>query len=630
MQRVLLFKLIIILVILTFSPNVQGSSCTPNGVTLQCSLTGPSTINTNSIPTGINSLNITYSGSTSLSIMAPSTVTLIQMNPVDTNDNHTLQISNINTGTARIEINIRLSINQVSLTLFTPTCSILASNSTIRIHVIQTISDAANFKIFDSSNTGTMNFGTYEVIFDQNNSNSGTLNFPNLICGLKNISSIIISGNKHYLNVQQSQMASPISIYRLALKNLRLYNQVLYNVNNLHEYLIEGCDYNKTAQFLNSNQDNNISLIMKNNNPLDLTLPNGENAFVVANVRFISITLNEPKLNSSCLNTIKGSKLNLITLVLNLGSYSADDFEDWKEENPYFWYLTIMNISTLDIFPSKFFNSLDALVQTTLQGTFSLEKNHICIFAGFPIPARPVSPLLTLSSSENPGDWDRCADTYIKAINQRSIENVQCPNENTCQDCANWSQYSQQCNFTKLENQCEDNTRTTNNPFYYSNSYLYSFFQNCSWLDRPTCSAVTPSSQPNSMNIGAIIGAVCGLIVAIAILGITIFYIYQSRRKQAAKNLESTSKEKPGHSAYDSTNVSVATSKTSQSSRYALQHSFFPPIQPNDEIAPPLYTAPSESIAPTSPYNFPPVPSAPRDSISTHATHVYETVDNYK
>jgi hypothetical protein len=81
------------------------------------------------------------------------------------------------------------------------------------------------------------------------------------------------------------------------------------------------------------------------------------------------------------------------------------------------------------------------------------------------------------------------------------------------------------------------------------------------------------------------------------------------------------------YKTYDLTNVSIATSKSSKSSRYALERTFFP-MQPNNEIAPPLYTSPSESARSVSAYNSPSAPPAPRDSISTHATtHVYETVD---
>jgi hypothetical protein len=77
----------------------------------------------------------------------------------------------------------------------------------------------------------------------------------------------------------------------------------------------------------------------------------------------------------------------------------------------------------------------------------------------------------------------------------------------------------------------------------------------------------------------------------------------------------------------DSTHLSIATSKTSKSSRYELQKSFFPPMQPHDEIAPPLYSAPSESVGSISAYKSPSAPPAPRDSVSTHATHIYETLD---
>jgi hypothetical protein len=422
-------------------------------------------------------------------------------------------------------------------------------------------------------------------------------------------------------------MPISISVNQLVLKNLYLYDQILYNIINLQEYSIETCLYNRTAQFLNSNRKNNISLTMQNNGPLDLILPNGANAFL-GNLTYISITLIEPQLNSSCLAALGRPSLSLMTLILKLGVYFNSDFNTWGANRPVVWYLTIDNIQTLDIFPSKFFNTIDPLHRVTLIGTFALRKQDICIFAGINILGDATPPIVVLSSSQNPQNWSNCAATYTQAINTMTGASVQCPPDNTRDDCAQWAQQTNQCSLISSETACPGITITNVKPFYYNSSFLYYFFQNRLWLNRPTNSTPPPVSNGDSMNIAAIIGAVCGLLIAIIILGITIFFIRRYRQNDATTNIRSTSEEKYIPPSSGSTNVSIATSKTSQSSRYALQRSFFPPMQPHDEVAPPLYTATSDAGGSRSAYQAPTAPSAPRDSISTHTTHVYETLDS--
>jgi len=419
-------------------------------------------------------------------------------------------------------------------------------------------------------------------------------------------------------------MLISISVNQLLLKSLYLYDQILYNLINLKQYSIETCQYNRTAQFLNSNRKNNISLTMQNNNPLDLILPNGPNAFF-GNLTYISITLIEPQLNSSCLAAL--SRPSLTTLILKLGVYFNSDFNTWGANRPYVWYLTIDNIQTLDIFPSKFFNTIDPLHRVTLIGTFALQQQDICIFAGINILGDAIPPIVVLTSSQNPQNWSNCAATYIQAINTMTGASVQCPPDNTCDDCAQWAQQTNQCSLISYENACPGITITNVKPFYYNSSYLNYFFQNHLWLN-PPYPTPPPASNGDSMNIGAIIGAVCGLIIAIIILGITIFFIRRYRQNDATTNIRSKPEEKYISPSSGSTNVSIATSKTSQSSRYALQKSFFPPMQPHDEVAPPLYTATSDAGGSRSAYQLPTAPPAPRDSISTHTTHVYETLDS--
>ncbi len=419
-------------------------------------------------------------------------------------------------------------------------------------------------------------------------------------------------------------MPLSINVNQLSLKYLHLYDQILYNFTNLKEYSIEGCEYNKTAQFLNSNQNYNLSLEMINNDPLNSVLPNNANAFQGLGT-LINLTLIEPNLNSSCLQAIWNSAP--ATILLELGSYQKTDFDKWGSYRPKVNSLTINNIKNLSIFSMKYFNQFDAIQNLILQGSFELEQPDLCIFTGIPIQ-RPADPTkVTLSSSENPSaDWNECADTYIKAINQYSTNNVICPGRNTNEDCQDWANETEQCDLISYENNCGGVLVNPRNAFTYNNSYLYLFFQRLLWVN-VTSSTRPPIPQGNSINIGAIIGALCGLLIAIIVLGLTIFCIYRNRQKDATKYMFSTPGEKYAPSSHDPTHLSIATSKTSQSSRYAMQNSFFPPLQPNDEIAPPLYTAPSVAGGSVSPYNLPSAPPAPRDSISTHATHVYETLD---
>ncbi len=178
MQRTLLFKLIITSVLISFSTNNPTSSCIPNNNILQCSVTGTFTVDSNLAGlNGINSINITYTGSVVLSINI-SSINSITIQPLDGNENDTLQISSINTAAATlIGIQIQLSSNQVLFPLFTTSSYVMAPASTLSIYVTQTIPDASNFKIFDTSSVSTMTVANYEVIFNTNVTNSGVRNY---------------------------------------------------------------------------------------------------------------------------------------------------------------------------------------------------------------------------------------------------------------------------------------------------------------------------------------------------------------------------------------------------------------------------------------------------------------------
>jgi len=421
-------------------------------------------------------------------------------------------------------------------------------------------------------------------------------------------------------------MPSSIYVTQLSLKNLVLYDQILINFNNLQMYYIQGCQYNATSLFLNSTQTYTLSLIMVNNTPVNLVLPFGQNTFAELGT-LTTLIVDEPSLNSSFLKQIK--KLAYPSrLWLNLGQYYQSDMAAWANVKPLIWYLTIHNIGDLSIFPPIFFNNFDAITRVILKGTFNLKKSDICIFVGINIQSSSNYPPVILDCPTcSLNDWDDCATTYILAIDTSSTSGVICPPDNTYADCQRWANSAAQCDLVAYENSC-GYVQTYANNFFYNNSFLYKFFTQSLWLNG-TGNQTGPSiSKESSINIGAIIGAVCGLLVAITILTVTIYFIYQRRQKNSTKYLSSTPAEKYKPSANDQTHISIATSKSSKSSRYALEQSFFPAMQPNDEIAPPLYTAPSESVGSVSAYTLSPsAPPAPRDSVSTHATHLYETLD---
>ncbi|CAF2147865.1 unnamed protein product [Rotaria magnacalcarata] len=624
MQRALLFKFIFPLVILISSPYCEASECNVISNILTCSITNVTYV-FNTLSHSLNTYNSTsiiYSGQVILSIISASTKPIF-IQPVDTTNGHTIQVLSIDTNTSRIEIKISLSSNPITPPLFTTNSRITAPNSTISVTVAENYIDSTAFQIFNSSNSSMFNFANYEIIFNQIGTKSSNLYLPNLIGGITNIKSIMISGNNHFLIVTGTPMVLFDKVNRLSLKYLRLYDQILNYFPSLQVYSIAECQYNRTARFLISSTTYDLSLQMQNNILIDAVLPNNNAAFQNL-TQLTSLTLIEPQLNSSCLKAITPN-YGLNNLLLGLGSYAKSDFDYWISDLPRVQTLTINNISTLDIFASKFFNKLQRISQVKLTGGFQLEKKHICIFYRMNIQIPSTLPIVYLNNGQEAAENDPCANIYIKAINQRTTNNVQCPQANTCDDCRQWAKQAASCDLISYENNCAGDTSVVvnGNPFMYNGSYLYYFFQNISCATSPT-----PIGTSDSVNIGAIVGAVCGLLIALMILGITVFCVYRSRQRNSTKSLSPLREEKYKSSSSDSTHVSIATSKSSKSSRYVLEKSFFPPIQSNDEIAPPLYTAPSESVGYLSNYRKSPVPSAPRASVSTHTTHLYETVYN--
>ena len=446
----------------------------------------------------------------------------------------------------------------------------------------------------------------------------------NLVSRSANVSSIRISGNNHLLCVDGLDTTTYSTVKSLELKNLRLRDQILHKFPNLKDYSIEGCEYNRTAQFLKPIQYQNISLIMKNNNPLDRSLPNGDNAFAGYQT-LNSLTIVELNLDSTCLKAIKPTATPR-TVVLELGTYFTLDFDDWILWRPVVWYLTINRVSSLDIFSPAFFNKLDALQQVTLQGTFPLPKNAICTFVGINTLNNRIPPMVILNSSVTASqDWNRCAATYVQAVNQKSMKDFRCPNDNTDDDCYKWAEETNKCELSSYEEkQCTGVINKEGVPFSYKNSAFSNFVEKSGWK-KPSTGSQKPAKE--SLNIGAIVGALCALLVAITILTLTLFFIRRRRQRNLAAPVPSAPSEKYKPSSYDLSHVSIATSKSSKSSTRALEKSFFSPMQPNDQLAPPLYTASSESIAPLPAYKDVSRTRARRDSASTHATHVYETLD---
>ncbi|CAF4748301.1 unnamed protein product [Rotaria sp. Silwood1] len=627
MQRTLFFKFVFTLIILIVSSNCETPICDINNDVLICFV-----INTSSLVNttfnnsyGYNSIKIKYNGYVKLNLLAPS-IKPILIEPFDETDNHILQILTVDANASRIDIRIRLSSNQASLPLFTTTSSVTAPKTTLSISITQNIMDLKDFKIFDDTSTSLiMNFANYEVVFERTSMFAETLYLHNLIRLLTNIASITIIGYNHVLVVSNTEMPLFTKTDQLSLKFVRLYDPILDKFPSLKEYIIEECKYNKSAQFLKSSGIHNLSITMKNNIPVDSSLPYHPKTFEGFQT-LISLTLMEPKLNSSCLQAIKRQP-DLRYLFLSLGSYSQSDMADWMLDMSKVRTLIINGISDLNIFPSKFFNKLHAIEQVTLQGTFELEKQDICVFTRINIQQNPKNPIIQLNNEDKSED-NICANIYITAINQRTIEGIKCPPNDTFDDCERWANAEQRCKLVSYESECLGETNNPGNIFSYDKSYLYDFFQNRSWSYRSSTTTTSSITQPGSVNMGAIIGALCGLVIAMLILGTTIFCIYRSRQRDSAKKTLSTEEEKYKPSSDDITHVSIATSKSSKSSRYALEKSFFPPMQPNDEIAPPLYTAPSESVGSVSNYRRQPVPSAPRESVLTNTTHFYETVDN--
>lgn len=169
-----LFQLLILLSVLLISSHCLSIQCNIASDVLQCPITNTlSTVDTSSYNSNqYNSITITYSGSTNLTLISPS-IKPISITPVDQSDNNVLQISTINTNASRIDIRIRLSQSQVPKPLFSQTCNVAAPSSTISIKIAENGMNSSSYKIFYTPSSSTMNFANYELIFDQTLPKSG-------------------------------------------------------------------------------------------------------------------------------------------------------------------------------------------------------------------------------------------------------------------------------------------------------------------------------------------------------------------------------------------------------------------------------------------------------------------------
>lgn len=174
MNRTLFFKLITIFLALISLSTGEPCPCNMIGTILQCNVIDTSLpINADSCNmTGYDSINITYSGNVTLNFTTSSAKPIL-IRPVDGNDGHQLQISAISTSASLINIQFFLTTTQASVTLFTPSCSIIAATSTLSINVVQAVTDAIGFKIFDIPSATKMIISNYELSFDTTIVNSG-------------------------------------------------------------------------------------------------------------------------------------------------------------------------------------------------------------------------------------------------------------------------------------------------------------------------------------------------------------------------------------------------------------------------------------------------------------------------
>lgn len=166
MNRVLFFKFFLLFITRFHSANAQSCLCSVVGNILQCPVTGTLLINTDLCnTTGINSINVVYSGDTVLNLTATKTIP-ITIDRSNINDINTLQMDTINTNASRIEVRIHFGTLQLLRVLFIRDCTINAPTSTLSIVATQNNNDPSGFEAFNHQSPGNINLANYEFILN--------------------------------------------------------------------------------------------------------------------------------------------------------------------------------------------------------------------------------------------------------------------------------------------------------------------------------------------------------------------------------------------------------------------------------------------------------------------------------
>lgn len=458
---------------------------------------------------------------------------------------------------------------------------------------------------------------------------SQALDYSNILTGVSSLASLSISGSKHTFteNPAASTCVIYTSLLKLRLSNLILNERVLNCFPNITYYTVEQCDYNGIA-FLTSQYNYTSSVKMVSNNPTNTNI-DFSNAFQNF-VGLPEVTIIEPKINSSILRGLTEKKFN--SLFLELNSYRKSDFEQLISSKPSPFSVTINNLFNLDVIPSGFFNAFDRITDIRLSGEFELKSDAICAFVAVNTFFESKYTQINLSPKRQSTDtWDLCALTYINAINWYSRNMIRCIPSNSLRDCRNWASAVEKCNFTGYENGKCSISYPRDDVFRYNVSSLNKYFQGL--LLNQTETDTKDEEESGSSRIIPVIIALCALLVAITVLIITIFFVRRQRQNQRNTHLigvpTGVDKEGPPPNYHDLSHISIATTRTIDSMYPKLDPSVFPPANPTVQIAPPLYTAPSENFPLSDNLKQQSASSGgkQRASVMTSNTHVYETLD---
>jgi len=273
-------------------------------------------------------------------------------------------------------------------------------------------------------------------------------------------------------------------------------------------------------------------------------------------------------------------------------------------------------------FRQNFFSKFPKLNYLILSGNFILKNEDICVFYHYPKQLSYNRPPITLTSQTTTPS-DICAQNYIFAINQYDCGAVQLPNLcSTTDECKTLANQIKSCNLASFENNCSNTSDIVNQsiPFSYQKSCLSALVN--AWLtDGPSPTfAPCSSNDSNPINIGAVIGAIIGLIATIIILCITFYCIYRYRQNNNIYINSEDKYRKNSSTNSQYTDVSVATSKSSGQ----------PLFPQNDKgiVVAPLYNVSQSSSMYSAPAASKYQPSAPRPSTITETGHLYEEVLN--